>query len=60
MTLLKNTQYTEPAPCRKPPQGGLTQAKKKREREKNKKKKEKKLKKKKGKKNNRNRKGFYK
>ena len=25
----KNTQYTEPAPCRKPPQGGLTQAKKK-------------------------------
>ena len=36
--LLKNTQYTEPAPCRKPPQGGLTQAKKKkRERERNKK-----------------------
>ena len=54
MGLVKNTQYTEPAPCRKTPQGGLTQAKKKKEREREK------NKKKKGKKNNRNRKGFYK
>ena len=38
--LLKNTQYTEPAHCRKTPRGGLTQSKiktKKREKEKKKK-----------------------
>ena len=30
----KNTQYTEPAPYRKPPQGGLTQAKKEKQKQK--------------------------
>ena len=45
----KRAFKTEPAPCRKPPQGGLTQAQKKKEREK---------KKEKRKKNNRNKKDF--
>ena len=36
-SFLKNTQYTEPAPCTKPPQGGLTQSKKKKKKVKKKK-----------------------